>query len=143
MRGLIERDGICVSSSSGLTGAGRTSGKLFIDVNEDMRPHALGGGITITDGVVRISRAAASVEYPCEFMLVAAMNPGPCRAKNPQQQHSRIAARCRLTRDPARNVPPVLPETRLALARRSEGSYNSASSVVSGHGWPFGGALIP
>ena len=41
--GLIRREGICVSSSSGLTGAGRTSGKLFIDVNEDMRPYALSG----------------------------------------------------------------------------------------------------
>ena len=41
--GLIRRDGICVSSASGLTGAGRTSGKLFIDVNEDMRAYSLGG----------------------------------------------------------------------------------------------------
>ncbi|MFH1730152.1 MAG: YifB family Mg chelatase-like AAA ATPase [Planctomycetota bacterium] len=32
----------------------------------------------IEEGVVRISRAAASVEYPSEFILVAAMNPCPC-----------------------------------------------------------------
>jgi len=32
----------------------------------------------IEDGVVRISRAAATVEYPAEFILVAAMNPCPC-----------------------------------------------------------------
>ena len=32
----------------------------------------------IEDGVVRISRAAATVEYPSEFILVAAMNPCPC-----------------------------------------------------------------
>ena len=32
----------------------------------------------IEDGSVRISRAAATVEYPSEFILVAAMNPCPC-----------------------------------------------------------------
>jgi len=41
--GLILRDGIQVSCASGLTGAGRTSGKLFIDGNEDMRAYALAG----------------------------------------------------------------------------------------------------
>jgi magnesium chelatase family protein len=32
----------------------------------------------LEDGVVTISRAAASVRFPCRFMLVAAMNPCPC-----------------------------------------------------------------
>jgi magnesium chelatase family protein len=32
----------------------------------------------IEDGVVHISRAAAKVTYPCQFTLVAAMNPCPC-----------------------------------------------------------------
>ena len=41
--GLISHDCINVSSSSGLTGAGRTSGKLFIDTNEDMRCYAVAG----------------------------------------------------------------------------------------------------
>jgi N-acetyl-gamma-glutamyl-phosphate reductase len=41
--GLIAPDDIHVSAASGLTGAGRTSGKLFIDANEDMRAYALGG----------------------------------------------------------------------------------------------------
>ncbi|MEK7105080.1 MAG: ATP-binding protein, partial [Patescibacteria group bacterium] len=32
----------------------------------------------IEDGVVTVSRAAATVQYPARFMLVAAMNPCPC-----------------------------------------------------------------
>ena len=32
----------------------------------------------LEDGMVTISRAAATVSFPCKFMLVAAMNPCPC-----------------------------------------------------------------
>jgi len=32
----------------------------------------------LEEGVVTISRAAATVTFPCQFMLVAAMNPCPC-----------------------------------------------------------------
>lgn len=32
----------------------------------------------LEDGVVTISRVSASLTYPCNFMLVAAMNPCPC-----------------------------------------------------------------
>lgn len=32
----------------------------------------------LENGTIRISRASGSLEYPCRFMLVAAMNPCPC-----------------------------------------------------------------
>jgi len=32
----------------------------------------------LENGSIRIARASGSVEYPCRFMLVAAMNPCPC-----------------------------------------------------------------
>jgi magnesium chelatase family protein len=32
----------------------------------------------LEDGTIAISRSAAKVEFPCSFMLIAAMNPCPC-----------------------------------------------------------------
>ncbi len=53
----------------------------------------------LEDGEVTISRAAATVTFPCSFMLIAAMNPCPCghygdakrecRCSNQQIQHYR------------------------------------------------------
>ncbi len=45
----------------------------------------------LEDGQVTISRAAASVTFPCRFMLVAAMNPCPCG------YHGDIKRECRCT----------------------------------------------
>jgi magnesium chelatase family protein len=45
----------------------------------------------LEDGVVHIARAARSLTFPAEFLLVAAMNPCPCG----YQGHPRRACRCR------------------------------------------------
>ncbi len=43
----------------------------------------------LEDGVVTIARAAASVAFPCRFMLVAAMNPCPCGYLNDRRHECR------------------------------------------------------
>lgn len=41
----------------------------------------------LEDGVITVSRASGSLDFPAKFMLVAAMNPCPCgHANNPQKQ---------------------------------------------------------
>lgn len=47
-------------------------------------------------GSIRISRAAAQVEYPAQFQLIAAMNPCPCGffGENNQSQNARQRCRC-------------------------------------------------
>jgi len=47
----------------------------------------------LEDGVVTISRAAASVTFPCQFMLVAAMNPCPCGFYGDQKRTCRCSQR--------------------------------------------------
>ncbi|MDZ4198932.1 MAG: YifB family Mg chelatase-like AAA ATPase [Kiritimatiellia bacterium] len=45
----------------------------------------------LEDGQVTISRAAASVTFPCRFMLVAAMNPCPCGYAGDLQRECRCS----------------------------------------------------
>lgn len=47
----------------------------------------------LEDGHVTISRAASSVTFPCEFMLVAAMNPCPCGFFSDPMRECRCSAR--------------------------------------------------
>ncbi len=45
----------------------------------------------LEDGAVTIARAAASVTFPCRFMLVAAMNPCPCGYHTDPQRECRCS----------------------------------------------------
>ena len=55
------------------------NGILFLDELPEFRPAALEAlRQPLEDGVVRITRAGTSVEFPSSFVLVAAMNPCPC-----------------------------------------------------------------
>ena len=55
------------------------NGVLFLDELPEFKRSALEVmRQPIEDGKVTISRAAGSITFPCEFILVAAMNPCPC-----------------------------------------------------------------
>ena len=56
-------------------------GVLFLDELGEFQPAVLDGlRQPLEEGVIRVTRARASVEFPARFQLVAAMNPCPCGA---------------------------------------------------------------
>lgn len=54
-------------------------GVMFMDELPEFSPHLLETlRQPLEDGVIHLTRAKGSATYPCEFILVAAMNPCPC-----------------------------------------------------------------
>ena len=80
-----------VSMVGGGTGAMRPGeascahcGVLFLDEMGEFAPSALEGlRQPLEEGVIRVTRAKASLEFPARFLLVAAMNPCPCGQGGP------------------------------------------------------------
>lgn len=59
-------------------------GVLFLDELSEFTPTVLDAlRQPLEDGVVRVARARAAVEYPARFQLIAATNPCPCGWKSP------------------------------------------------------------
>jgi magnesium chelatase family protein len=74
-------------------------GTLFLDELGEFAPAVLDGlRQPLEDGVVRISRARASVTLPAEVLLVAATNPCPCGGGAPGACECGEAARARYLR---------------------------------------------
>jgi magnesium chelatase family protein len=77
-----------------------TNGVLFLDEMGEFGRHVLDGlRQPLEEGIVRVSRAKATITYPARFLLVGAMNPCPCGdAGGPGGCYCGPAERLRYTR---------------------------------------------
>jgi magnesium chelatase family protein len=89
-------------SDAGLVGGGPLArpgelsmahrGVLFLDELPEFRKHVLEVlRQPLEEGIVRLARANQNVAYPCQVMLVAAMNPCPCGYFKVQGRECRCA----------------------------------------------------
>jgi len=115
-----------------------TGGVLFLDELGEFPPAVLDSlRQPLEEGVVRVSRAQALVEYPARVLLVAAMNPCPCGyADEPGRCRCSEVARARYQR---RLSGPLLDrfDLRLPVARPDVvdllgGHPGESSAVVAG-----------
>jgi len=139
-------------SDAGLIGGGHvprpgevsmaTNGVLFLDELPEFRKNVLEVlRQPMEDGQVTISRAAVSITYPANFMLVAAMNPCPCGYLS-DPNHECICTYSRIHRYRSKISGPLLdridiqvevpavPYKDLSNIKESESSYSIRNRVV-------------
>ena len=97
----------------------------------------------LENGTIRIARASGSLEFPCRFMLVAAMNPCPCgyygspdhsckcNSLQLQRYLGRISGPMLDRFDIQLEIPPVKPQELLIETFESEPSATIRQRVVS------------
>jgi magnesium chelatase family protein len=91
-------------------------GVLLLDEMAEFQPAVLDGlRQPLEEGVIRVIRAKASVEFPSRFLLVGTTNPCPCGAAEPLQCHCPEGLRLRYLR---RVSGPLLDRFDLRLAVR-------------------------
>lgn len=93
-------------------------GVLFLDELPEFRRHVLEVlRQPLEEGVIRLARANQHVSYPCEVMLVAAMNPCPCGYFNVAERECECA-RSRVLDYHARISGPLLDRIDITLQSR-------------------------
>jgi len=115
-------------SDAGLVGGGPQArpgelsmahrGVLFLDELPEFRRHVLEVlRQPLEEGVIRLARANQHVSYPCEVMLVAAMNPCPCGYFNVAERQCECA-RSRVLDYHARISGPLLDRIDITMQSR-------------------------